>query len=604
MRCEVKTYLLLASLSVFSCTDSSESEDSEDATPQTEEPAVWIEAGNGLPTGESSADTLEVTISSNKTAISYQYAFFSDDNVTCEAATYREYVPIATKLVETSLGANGVKIICIRGKDKNDKVQANPKRYTWEKVSDVVVATGEVMPLAELKIAPSSEMETIDIEVKGNDITVKYQYALISREDYDCADIDSDSSVSYSVVTPIATKLTLSAADLGNGHKTLCLRGLDKNDRVQNEASDYHWVKQPPGLHKDSEVPEADQPAIGLITSNEQKTTSTIAFVSGDNTVYGLTVKNIGTGTLKWQAKTTSDVDWLMLYEKSNDQSVEIKAGELASGEIVANTNYVVFFKLTKGKDTDYGTPYEREHEIIFVNTESGHEIKEKITLTIPKLDTSRENISLTSHSESVKVYAKNIGKAGMDIHIVGVFPTDITKDEKKDRIDKFRGLVQYKTGLETTGTNAGEHYVELKVTDAGKESCEVVEQTLFVYSNGDSKDTSDCTVDGTKSYLGGSTVWGGSANRGAIGNAKWTTSRCKRIVVNFNGLEHLDLNEDGIINILDLTFAAGHVGKPPDPMTDDYRLADVDGNGTVDKDGDLVAISNCLGKELPSNSN
>ena len=139
--------------------------------------------------------------------------------------------------------------------------------------------------------------------------------------------------------------------------------------------------------------------------------------------------------------------------------------------------------------------------------------------------------------------------------------------------------MVEHSIGLESTGTNKGEKYVEFTITSDGKESCEAVRQTILVYSNGDSKGASDCSIEAWKQYIGRST------------GASWTTRRCKRIVVTFNDF---DLNDDGKINILDLTTVGGQLGDPPDPMTDAYRRADIDGNGKVEQ-ADAAVLSACF---------
>ena len=446
-------------------------------------------------------------------------------------------------------------------------------------------------PVATLENPPKSSNDSrtdIDSAVHGNNITKNYQYVLINAENYDCNEIENDGDVSYGAVTEIGDKLTLAIG--ANGHKTLCLRGLDEDSRLQNEPTRYTWIKTMPRLHSESEIPAAGQPGIGLIDEP-------VTFASGYGNDHGngaarsFTVKNIGVSTLKWQAKTASNAEWLLM-KNSDEEYVEVKAGKLKRGEIDANTSAFVSFRLAKGRGTDYGEPYQREHEIIFVNEKSKHEIKVKIKLAIPKLDMQREEVELTNNSSPVKVYAKNLNKPlgveEMWIEVVGVFPTDasITEDDKREAFKEFKGLVTYKTGLASTGINDGERYVELTSTDAGKESCAVVQQTLLVYSNGDSKGDDNCKVEGGTPYVGGN------------GDAKWTTGRCKRIVVSFNGWKHLDLNDDDVINILDVTKAAQLIGDPPDPLTDDYARADIDGNGKVEQ-ADLAEISACLGSKL-----
>ena len=155
--------------------------------------------------------------------------------------------------------------------------------------------------------------------------------------------------------------------------------------------------------------------------------------------------------------------------------------------------------------------------------------------------------------------------------------------------IKKFKELVKPETGKELVKPETGNEdtekaYVKLTVTDEGKYSCETLalEQTLLIYSNGDSKGTNNCTIKAEQSYIGG------------VGNALWTSRRCKRIVVTFNNKDNwqrYDFNDDKKVNIQDLILAGDHVGKtkPADEKSDAYKLfvqVDVDGDGTVTKEG------------------
>ena len=583
-RFKVRAYLLLLSLVAFACEKSSPDEGGDDTALHTEPPSVLIEAGHGLPSGESSANSLEVTVSGNETATEYQYDFFSDESVTCEDATYGAFKSISTKLTEIDLGDNGKKIICIRGKDKDGNVQATPKRYTWTKVDGVALAE-EVTPEAKLKSppdTPSDSLSRIDSVVEGNKITVKYQYVLIAGE-HNCKNIDGnpdpDSVNNYMTKELAADGTTKLELNLGaDGTKTLCLRGLDEDDGLQNEATRYMWVKITPEPNSKNEKPAAGAAGIGLLNA-------AITFRSGGSNAVAITVQNVGEGTLKWRAKTARAASWLQV-KVSGDNYEALRAGKLASGAIAANKSAFVYFKLGKDRGTDYGMPYKREHEIVFVNADSKYEMRAKIALEIPKLDNKYESVTLTRNSAPVKVYAKNLNKSlgmhPMQIEVVPAFPTTITRAEKIARGEKFKAMVTLKTGLESTGTSKGERYVEFTITSDGKESCEALRQTILVYSNGDSKGASDCSIEAWKQYIGRST------------GASWTTRRCKRIVVTFNDF---DLNDDGKINIIDLTTVGVQLGDPPDPMTDAYRRADVDGNGKVEQ-ADAAAISECFGSK------
>ena len=581
-RFKVRAYLLLLSLVAVACAKKPSGGGADDDLTGGKPPEVLIEAGQGLPSGESSANSFEVTVSGNETATEYQYDFFSDESVTCEDATYGAFKSISSKLTEINLGNNGKKIICIRGKDKDGNVQATPKRYTWTKVDGAALAE-EVTPEAKLKSppdTPSDSLSRIDSVVEGNKITVKYQYVLIAGE-HNCKNIDGnpdpDSVNNYMTKELAADGTTKLELNLGaDGTKTLCLRGLDEDDGLQDEATRYMWVKITPEPNSKNEKPAAGAAGIGLLNA-------AITFRSGGSNAVAITVQNVGEGILKWRAKTASAASWLQV-KGSGDNYEALKAGKLASG-IAAGKSAFVYFKLGKDRGTDYGMPYKREHEIVFVNEDSKYEMRAKIALEIPKLDNKYESVTLTRNSAPVKVYAKNLNKSlgmhPMQSEVVPAFPTTITRAEKIARGEKFKAMVEHSIGLESTGTNKGEKYVEFTITSAGKESCEAVRQTILIYSNGDSKGASDCNIEAWKQYIGRSK------------GASWTTRRCKHIVVTFNDF---DLNDDGKINILDLTTVGGQVGDPPDPMTDAYRRADIDGNGKVEQ-ADAAALGACFSR-------
>ena len=573
--------MLVVSLVAVACSKSGNKVGGDDAAAETQPPKVWIEAGQGLPSGDSSADSLDIKVSGNETATEYAYSFFSDTSVTCAAANYGVFNSISTPLTEIDLGGNGAKIICIKGKDAQDEEQAEPKRYEWTKIDGTAV--DEQTPEASLETQPvDGPSEKISSMVEGNDVTVKYQYALISEEDYDCAGIDADANVNYN--PPQAMDAVLEQDIGANGHKTLCLLGLDEYGQLQDPAKKYTWEKTAPVMSDADEQPAAGEAGIRLSNAS-------ITFRSGTGNGIGFTVKNVGASTLKWEANTASAVPWLTIKMGTNYQA--LTAGKLAEGQLAAGASAPVFFKLSQGRGTDYGAPYKREHEIVFTNKDSGHEIKAKIALEIPKLEVPMRDgspvpvhVKLTRDSAPIKVYAKNLNKSlsmrPIEIDVVPGFPTSITKNDKKARYNKFKSLVTVgKPKPEITGANMGQKYIEFTVTAAGKTSCEAVRQTLYIYSNGDSKGADDCDVKARQRYIGMSH------------DAKWTTKRCLRIMTTFNAF---DMNDDDVINVLDLTFIGDKVNKsPPNPMTAAYRRADVDGNGRVER-ADLGLLSKCFG--------
>ena len=568
-------YFLFVGVMVVACTEDRPAEHNfNGADVTTAPPRVWIDADGGLPTVESSATSLEVTVSGNKTATHYQYALFDDKAVTCENATYGDFKHLSAKLTEISLGNDSSKIICLRGKDADDNVQTDPKRYSWEKIAGPAVEAAK--PQAELATEPLTDANEINSKVRVNDVTTGYQYALVFEEDYTC----DGSNVSYSTVAEIDARLQV---NLGNdGHKTLCLRGVDEDGGVQAEATRYSWEKTQSASDNDGDPPAASGPRIGL-------SGVAIVFKSGDGRAFGIVVKNVGGGTLKWKASSDHAAPWLQARAESNGSYAAVaKSAELAGGELAAGGRAVVHFRLTKGSGTDYGEPHKREQEIMFVDKDSGYAIKVKISLDIPKLDTQTARVVLNRRSSPVKAYTKNLnkspGRIDMFIEVVPVFASKLSRAEKKAKHAKLTSMVTYVRGFETEDQqNIGERYVKFTVKPEGITGCETYRQAFLVYSNGDSKGASDCTITRWANYVGGT------------GGAKWHTTRCKRIDVTLHAWQHADLNDDGKVSILDLTFAAVQMGSAASPGTDIYRRADIDGNGTVEA-ADLEEISACFG--------
>ena len=78
-----------------------------------------------------------------------------------------------------------------------------------------------------------SDIESIDVEVRGN--VTHYKYAFITDTSTTCEEAE------YGEWYPVATRLQL---DLGeHGHKIICLIGKDSEGNEQEEAKRYQWMK-------------------------------------------------------------------------------------------------------------------------------------------------------------------------------------------------------------------------------------------------------------------------------------------------------------------------------------------------------------------------
>ena len=119
--------------------------------------------------------------------------------------------------------------------------------------------------------------------------------------------------------------------------------------------------------------------------------------------------------------------------------------------------------------------------------------------------------MELDNSNNKERVITENKGKGKMEIDIKPALSS--TKEEYAN----FMAMVETTLGIESTGDNAGDPYVEFKLKNKG---CGSHQQKILVFSNGDSKGASDCDIKAGVQYLGKSH------------EARWNTKRCKKVTV------------------------------------------------------------------------
>ena len=353
-----------------------------------EEPFAYL---SGLPNGVSAINEIDSKVRGNSVTTDYQYALLHDKSISCIDADYSEFQKI-TEHLKITLGNDGDKIICLRGRGNNDLIQKKIERYQWVKIPKLLSIS--TLPIAYASGLPSGEssLKQITASVAGLNGATKYQYVLLNQENANCNNIkDSDYQKNEH---PITTSLTFDLTS--NGDKTLCLRGLDDNGKIQEDVAKYHWATI-------TASPSVTEQSSGKSQLHLNKTKININ--SGSKKYYSVTITNKGTKPLRWRAETFQAISWLKIRNRGEPYKIINKSSSLIFGTLpMTNNSNVngsgttntsgtkVFFRLTDPAKTNYGKPYLRKKKIRFYNVDSNWSRDIEVTLKIPNQGNNNSN--------------------------------------------------------------------------------------------------------------------------------------------------------------------------------------------------------------------
>lgn len=450
-----------------------------------EEPFAYL---SGIPNGLSAISEIDSKVRGNDVTTHYQYSLLHDKNINCVDADYGEFKKI-TEQLKITLGNDGDKIICLRGKGEDNQIQKNIERYQWIKIPQMLSIS--TLPIAYASGLPNGEshLNQINANVAGLNGATKYQYVLLDQENANCNNInDQDYQKNEHPIT-----MPLNLQGLSNGNKTLCIRGVDNNGKIQEDVAKYCWIKT-------STSPPAIETASGKSRLYLNKTK--IKFNSGSQNYYNIIITNKGSEQLRWRAQTSQAIDWLKIRAHRTNYKIVKKSQNLISGYLPArnntsgsgsstNNSTQVFFKLSNETKTNYGKPYLRTNKIRFYNEDSNWHHDVEITLKIPKLRAAGGTMRFNNRTQASRIPLENIGEQSAQLQ-TNYLPV-ITN---QNNYNKFTKAIR--VGFEKINNK-----LFFKASQYTNNNTTRITQKYLIYSNGDSKGINNCKIETNKTYPG-----------------------------------------------------------------------------------------------------
>ena len=450
-----------------------------------EEPFAYL---SGLPTGLSAVSEIDSEVRGNNVTAEYQYALLQDKNISCVDADYSKFKKI-TEYLKITLGDDGDKIICLRGKSNSNLIQKKIERYQWVKIPEILSIS--TLPIAYVSGLPNGEshLNQITANIAGLNGATKYQYVFLDQANANCNNInDSDYQKNEH---PITVPLTLQVTS--NGDKTLCVRGIDNDGKIQEDVAKYYWTKT-------TASPSATEASSGNSQLHLDKTKININ--SGSKNYYSVTITNKGKKQLRWRAKSSQAISWLKIRKHGEQYKTVNKSPTVISGTLPAKSNTntnssgssnnnstKVFFKLSNETKTNYGTPYLRKNKISFYNDDSNWYSDVEITLKIPKLRAAGGTIRFNDKTQTSRIPIENIGEQSAQFQTK--YLAVITN---RNNYNKFVKAIR--VGFEKTGGK-----LSFKASRRTNGNVNGIQQKYLIYSNGDSKGVNNCKIEATKTY-------------------------------------------------------------------------------------------------------
>lgn len=477
---------VIAILLVFVACTKRKIKPAEDLPLNDEQPFAYL---SGLPSGLSPITEIDGEVRGNSVTTDYQYALLQDKNISCVDADYGEFQKITERL-KITLGNDGDQIICLRGKG-NDQLQKNIERYQWVKIPKLLSIS--TLPIAYASGLPNGEshLSQITASIAGLNGATKYQYVLLDQENANCNNIDDRDyqKNEQTITTPLSLQVT------SIGAKTLCVRGIDKNGKIQEDVAKYCWTQTTPS-------PPVTETASGKSQLHLNRTKININ--SGSRNYYTIIIANKGTKQLRWRAQTSQAISWLKIRKHGGSYKVANKSQNLITGTLPARTTSnsnnsgsgsstystsKIFFKLNNETKTNYGTPYLRKNKIRFYNTDSNWYRDVEITLKIPKLRSAGGTMRFSNNTKTSRIPIENVGEQSAQLQTK--YLAVVT-----DRNNYNKFIKTIRVGFEKISGK-----LSFKASRYGNNNSNGIQQKYLIYSNGDSKGVNNCKIEANKVY-------------------------------------------------------------------------------------------------------
>lgn len=201
---------------------------------------------SNVPNINSKEPSLNISVSGSQ-VVNYRFVLTSQSTA-CSAVIYNGWWTGVGTPISSSSGSDGLKRICVVGRDAAGNEQETATEYNW--------SLDTIAPSATLSGVPNSESQdtVLDVTVAGSDVT-SYQFSLIEGT-------SSCATAAYNGLwKPLNEKIDV---NIGNdGDKKLCVIGRDvsENEQPKASATSYTW-------EKDSVAPTVTLSNFPIATSN------------------------------------------------------------------------------------------------------------------------------------------------------------------------------------------------------------------------------------------------------------------------------------------------------------------------------------------------
>lgn len=133
----MRYFLLLLLSPVYGCQDPSRETTTADSASRMAASVPYVYTDD-LPPDDLRTGCLDIELQYNDYASHYQYVLLqgaTNADTSCDEAAYGEFSKVSKRLKFTTIGDAGLKILCIRGKDIDGRVQEEVDRHQWERVA-------------------------------------------------------------------------------------------------------------------------------------------------------------------------------------------------------------------------------------------------------------------------------------------------------------------------------------------------------------------------------------------------------------------------------------------------------------------------------------
>lgn len=250
-----KPQLLVLALFFYGCNTSDEPEQQGTVDPNTSDASIepQVKFAGNLPADGDTSESVSITVKAgNSATTSYQWAWASDAG-NCEAVTsYTDVADFNTKIEIAETGDDGTKIVCVKGKGSDDKVQHTALAHSWTKGDNVSVVEqveknlAVVVSAEGLSVGDTSAATELSFTVAQatNSAATHYRYVFIPEPG------DDENSFAakcregtLSEDHALDTAIYLNAQTLGSaGKKLLCVEGLKDTEDARAFAV-FWWTK-------------------------------------------------------------------------------------------------------------------------------------------------------------------------------------------------------------------------------------------------------------------------------------------------------------------------------------------------------------------------